>query len=139
MADPISSRSTGGEVRQRPDERRVDVSRRLGVTIIIPLIRIPVALIRPSDDRSRENVRVRVLTVERLESAVASQRFREKRVRRERRRSVVDPLREAASESNHVRHLDRILSEYVIDLLLRYADQRVGDDDGVSAGECVFC
>lgn len=50
---------------------------------------------------------------------------------------MVDPLREAASESDHVRHPDRILSEDVVHLLLRHADQGVGDDDGASAVERV--
>jgi hypothetical protein len=104
------------EVRERSDERRVDVCRRLRVLVVVPLVGELVLLVGPADHRVDVDVGVGPTGVERGEPLRAPDPARVRGHGRQRGRAVVDAARVLGPVPDHVRHPHRVAAQEVVHL-----------------------
>lgn len=123
----------GREESQSSNKRRVDISSRFGLLIIIPIIGESVLIIRTPQDGSNEHIRIGRARVQVMEPVIASDMSRVFVHRWQRGSSVVDVEWILVPESHHVRHFCRVVSKYVIDLLLRDRNELVCCNGGAPA------
>jgi hypothetical protein len=123
------------EVRERSDEGRVDVCRRLRVLVVVPLVGEPVLLVGPADDRADVDVGVGPAGVERGEPLRAPDPARVRGNGRQRGRAVVDAARVLGPVPDHVRHPHRVAAQEVVHLPPRDPAQPLRRDDDAATGD----